>query len=217
MSGSAIPSAQLDGFRRLAQGVRQDQPEAWQASSRLVGHDRLETTVRRLRAAIAASAHPAPLREALLAALPEPIASLRDLPPEALKQVTGLPATKALRALCVLFGVAQDAPALPDFRLSPQAIETFLRSHSNPFDLLVEEAAPSLLDLGAGDLSFATEVAEHYLPLLAARDERLTLHGLDRLQAGSRLGGPLQPDPGRIERLRSIISLVKSRTDWVLL
>lgn len=203
MSGSAIPSAQLDGFRRLAQGVRQDQPDAWQASSRLVGRDCLGATMGRLRAAVAASAHPAPLREALLAALPEPITSLRDLPPEALKQLTGLPATKALRALCVLFGVAQDAPALPAAALSPQAIETFLRSHANPFDLLVEEAAPSLLDLGAGDLSFATEVAEHYLPLLAARGTGLTLHGLDRLQAGSRLGGPLQADPRRIERLQT--------------
>ncbi|MFM7841682.1 MAG: hypothetical protein ACKO9T_07390 [Nitrospira sp.] len=83
---------------------------------------------------------------------------------------------------------------------SPQAIEEFLRQHRNPYDLLLQNAAPSLLDLGAGDLSFLDELAVQYLPRLQARNASLILHGVDRLKPGSMFGGPLHADPGRLGR-----------------
>ena len=42
--------------------------------------------------------------------------------------------------------------------VSSEAIEQFLRDHHNPYELLLDAESPSLLDLGAGDLSFAEEV-----------------------------------------------------------
>jgi hypothetical protein len=61
----------------------------------------------------------------------------------------------------------------------------------------------SLLDLGSGDLSFATELVELYVARLQQRQRELILHSLDRLQPGSKLGGPLHPDRERLNGLRS--------------
>ena len=44
--------------------------------------------------------------------------------------------------------------------LRSEEIEAFAHSHPNPFDLLLDADVASLLDLGAGDLSFATELVE---------------------------------------------------------
>jgi len=85
---------------------------------------------------------------------------------------------------------------------TPAQIEQFIRGRDNPFDLLLETEAASLLDLGAGDLSFAAELAERYLPPLHERDKNLTLHCVDRLRPGSTLGGRLHADQDRLERLR---------------
>lgn len=193
----------LHDFRTRVKEVRQRHPGVWNASSRLVGHAHLQASVQRLRAAIQASSQPVALQEALLAALREDaIGSLQELPAEALRQLTGLPATKALRALCVLFGVASEESGASASTLTPEVVEAFLRRHGNPFDLLLQDEAPSLLDLGAGDLSFALELVEQYMPQVAPDGKRLLLHGLDRLEPGSRLGGLLHPDPTRIERLQ---------------
>lgn len=199
----------LEAFRARAKRVRQDHPEAWQASIRLIGQARIPDTLTRLAAAIKISAEPAPLREALLAALRQGQAGrVQELAAEPLKQITGLPASKALRALCLLFGLAGDtedafrAPAL-----TSEATAAFLADHPNPFDLLLAADRPSLLDLGTGDLSFLSEVADHYLPLLRGQGKRLLLHGVDRVQPGSRLGGPLQPDVQRMAQLRSLPDL----------
>ena len=86
--------------------------------------------------------------------------------------------------------------------LTPAWIEGFIRGAHNPFDLLLEASAPSLLDLGAGDLAFAGEVVEQYLPRLRERQKSLTLHCVDRIQSGSQLGPAYQPDKTRLEQLR---------------
>jgi len=93
----------------------------------------------------------------------------------------------------------------PDFQFAPSLppawVEGFLRGTSNPYDLLLESESPSLLDLGAGDLSFAEELVERYLPGLAERRKSLAVHAIDRIRTGSRLGAAYQPDKGRLERL----------------
>ena len=87
--------------------------------------------------------------------------------------------------------------------LSPGAIEQFLRGHRSPYDLLLDAESPSLLDLGAGDLSFADELVTQYLPRLRPQQKALTVHCVDRLQPGSQFGGPLHAPPPRLQALRS--------------
>ena len=87
--------------------------------------------------------------------------------------------------------------------LSSEAIEQFLRGHRNPYDLLLDVGSPSLLDLGAGDLSFAEELATQYLTRLRQQQKTLTLHCVDRLQPGSQFGGPLHAPPHRLKMLQS--------------
>lgn len=209
-TGLPIDPRLLEAFRARASRVRQDQPDVWQASSRLIGRAQFQDTLSRLVAAIEDSAEPAPLRDALLAALRQGQAG--RVPESAagpLKEITGLPASKALRALCILFGLAggTEDRAASAAAMAPEVTAAFLADHPNPFDLLLAADLPSLLDLGAGDLSFLSEVAGQYLPLLGRRGKRLLLHGVDRIQPGSRLGGLLQPDGQRIARLRSLPDL----------
>jgi hypothetical protein len=188
---------------RLAR-ARSEQPEAWDASSRLVGQREFPETLARLCAAVRAAALAQPLRETLLEGLRGGTAErVQDLKADRLKQLTGLPATKALRSLCLLFGLADppEAAAEKD-ALAPSEVEAFLLAHRNPFDLLLHATAPSLLDIGTGDLTFAEEVAAHYLAPLQAQGKPLTLHCLDRIDPGSKLAGPLQADPARLARLR---------------
>ncbi len=87
--------------------------------------------------------------------------------------------------------------------LSSGAIEQFLQGHRNPYDLLLDVESPSLLDLGAGDLSFAEELATQYLTRLRQQQKTLTLHCVDRLQPGSQFGGPLHAPPHRLKMLQS--------------
>ncbi len=86
---------------------------------------------------------------------------------------------------------------------SPETTEQFLRGHCNPYDLLLDAASPSLLDLGAGDLSFAEELTTQYLPRLRQQRTTLTVHCVDRLQPGSQFGGPLHAPPHRLKLLKS--------------
>ncbi len=86
---------------------------------------------------------------------------------------------------------------------SSEQTEHALRGHHNPYDLLLDAELPSLLDLGAGDLSFAEELTTRYLPRLRQKQKTLTLHCVDRLQPGSRFGGPLHAPPERLKWLRS--------------
>jgi hypothetical protein len=86
---------------------------------------------------------------------------------------------------------------------SSETVEQFLRGHRNPYDLLLDAESPSLLDLGAGDLSFAEELITLYLPRLRQQQKTLTLHGVDRLQPGSQFGGPLHAPPTRLKMLKS--------------
>ncbi|MGH7209067.1 MAG: hypothetical protein ACREIL_06765, partial [Nitrospiraceae bacterium] len=194
----------LAEFRGQLNRSRETNQEAWDLSRRLVGPSNLQPTLKRLADAIRASSFPSSLRDALLSGLRDGTADrIQDLPGDALRQLSGLSPTKAVRALCVLFGLAKGGN-LPESgsTLTPAQIEQFVRGCDNPFDLLLVAEAASLLDLGAGDLSFAAELAELYLPRLRQRDKDLALHGVERLRPGSTLGGRLHVDQDRLERLR---------------
>jgi hypothetical protein len=162
-------------------------------------------TVQQLSAAANQSPLPPPLKELLMQALRGGDAGgVQDANADALKILTGLPPTKALRALCIYFGmVTTSTTPWPVSALAPDQVEAALRKTENPFDLLLEVDVASLLDLGAGDLSFAEDLARTYQPRLRTQGKVLTLHCQDRLAAGSRLGGPLHPDRTTLKQLKA--------------
>ena len=96
----------LADFRASLGRAREDNRQAWGSSTRLVGRATLDTTLHRLLTNIRSASLPPPLREALLACFEQGARShAQPVWGERLKDLTGLPSTKALRALCVLFGV----------------------------------------------------------------------------------------------------------------
>lgn len=206
--GPQLSASLLADFRARLRESREEHPDAWEASSRLVGQANLKATLKRLVAAIQASSFPLSMQEALILALRGgAVQRIQELPAEQLKQLTGLPSTKAVRALSMLFGLLDEAePATSASALTPAQVEQFVRDQRNPFDLLLTSEAASLLDLGAGDLSFAGELVEQYLPRLSQRQKPFTLHCIDRVQPGSALGTAYQADPGRLQYLRTAAS-----------
>ncbi|HKN85790.1 MAG TPA: hypothetical protein VJV04_02915 [Nitrospiraceae bacterium] len=191
-------------FKAALQQAKDSNREAWESSTKLVGHASIAATLHRLVQAIQVSDQPADLKDMLMRSLSERLGgTIQQTQGESLKQLTGLPTTKAVRALCLLFGLAGPAKnSAPCSSWHPTQIEAFLRSHRNPYDLLLDIDVASVLDLGAGDLSFAVELAEQYIPRLQQQHRKLVLHAVDRLQPGSRLGGRLHADPRVIKKLR---------------
>jgi hypothetical protein len=203
MSLNTLTPVELAEFRRKVMAARSDGGKAWEASRRLVEPARLPTTLQQLCETVSASPWPGSLKEAVTLALAGGHGTRsKDLAGEQLKQLTGLPPTKAVRALCLLFNLVSRQDTSPSL-LTPSEVEALVRELPNPFDLLLRSQSSSLLDLGAGDLSFAHELAAHYGPLLSQRLAPLVLHCIDRIDPSSRLGGPLHPDPSRLAGLRA--------------
>jgi hypothetical protein len=196
----------LADFRSQVTQLLQERDKEWEASRKLVEAKQLTATLKRLIEEAHRVDLPVIIRDAITLALGNSeAAQIQDLPGPRLKELTGLPPTKAVRALCVWFGIVEGSrcPRWPVTSLRSEEIEALAHSHPNPFDLLLETDVASLLDLGAGDLSFATELVEQYVAPLQQRQRELILHSLDRLQPGSKLGGPLHPDRERLNGLRS--------------
>ena len=185
-------------FRRLLQESKSADPAAWESARKLVHRSRLEHTLARLVERIRHSPLPGTLRDGLVAVLNPASADGTDQ--VRLKELTGLPPTKAIRALCVYFALVREE-ATSSFVPAPHEVEAFVKQNPSPYDLLLQADKPSLLDLGAGDLSFEEEFLDHYLPSLQHSGKDLTLHAVDRLQPGSQLGGAYHADPQRLHRL----------------
>ena len=147
----------LAELRENLRRSREADHEAWERSSRLVGRSHRDGTVQQLIQAVRSSSFPPALRESLLTCLQEaPVSHPQRVAGEGLRRLTGLPPHKALRALCVLFGIGtKPSKPAPVSSLTPAKIEEWVRHCRKPFDLLLEAEVASLLDLGAGDLSFA--------------------------------------------------------------
>jgi hypothetical protein len=195
----------LADFRSQVTQLLQERDTEWEASRKLVEAKQLTATLKRLIEEAHRVDLPVIIQDAITLALGNSEAArIQDLPGPRLKELTGLPPTKAVRALCVWFGVVEGPMSQwPVTSLRSEEIEAFAHSHPNPFDLLLETGVASLLDLGAGDLSFAMELVEQYVAPLQQQQRELILHCLDRLQPGSKLGGPLHPERERLNGLRS--------------
>ncbi|HSF69448.1 MAG TPA: hypothetical protein VLA47_03645 [Nitrospira sp.] len=183
----------------------QHRPPQWETSRRLIEASHLSATLHRLLECARTSDLPPVVREAILTALNHGNAErMQQLSGPGLKTLTGLPPSKALRALCVFFDMVDSSPSrCPAPSLTSDGVAVFIRNHSNPFDLLVDADVASVFELGAGDLSFAMELTEQYGPRLRGQNRTLTLHCIDRLHPQSKLGGPLHPPELLVERLRS--------------
>jgi hypothetical protein len=193
---------ELTKFRAQLRKAREHN-DAWERSRRLVTPAEVSNTLQRLSTMLRQDVSlPVAVKEVLRESFRDGgVTRIQDLSPDVLKRATGLPATKAIRALCIFFGVLDQHMIPPVSGLSSEEIERFVRSHANPYDLLLTDDVPSLLDLGAGDLSFMEEVADRYGPPLSERKNRLVLHAVDRLRPGSRFGGPLHVPQARLEKL----------------
>jgi hypothetical protein len=199
------PAQVLADFRSQVTQLLQERDKEWEASRKLVEAEQLTATLKRLIEEAHRVELPVIIREAITLALGNSeVTRIQNLPGPRLKELTGLPPTKAIRALCVWFGVIEGPTSQwPVTSLRSEEIDAFAQFHPNPFDLLLEADVASLLDLGAGDLSFATELVDLYVAPLQQRQRELILHSVDRLQPGSKLGGPLHPERERLNGLRS--------------
>lgn len=190
-----------DFRRRLREAVEKDR-HAWSASRRLVAPDVAPDTIERLQTAVAGSSFDPAIREELLRLLAAgKSAGLKTLPQDALRGLTGLNPTKAVRNLCLLLGVGTAAPAGLVSAMTQEEIEAAVRGRENPFDLLLEADVASVVDFGAGDLTFEEEIVERYLSPLERVGRELTLHGLDRLNPQESFGALVQAGSERLHRL----------------
>lgn len=195
----------LAEFRSQVSKLLEERDSEWEASRRLIEAGRLIPTLKRLVEEARRTELPPTVRDSIIFALKQGEAErIQDLPSPRLKELTGLPPSKAIRALCVWFDlVEQPAPRWPIPSLDSQAVATYVRDHLSPFDLLLTSDIPSVLDLGAGDLSFASELADQYAAKIRQQGRILTLHCIDRLHPQSKLGGPLHPEQERLRALRA--------------
>lgn len=194
----------LAEFRRVVSVRARQFPGQWEASKKLVDSAARPSTIARLRDAIHGKDLPASVKERLLHLFERhSLGQVQDLDGEGLRSVTGLPPAKALRALAVFFELVPEASSKwPMTRRSSEEIEAVVRRLDNPFDFLRRTDVASVLEIGAGDLSFAEELVELYGPELRQQRRPFIVHCLDRLDPRSQLGGPLHADPERLRKLQ---------------
>lgn len=189
-------------FRALISRRARQSPSQWEDSRRLIEKDAFPETVARLHRVILEQDLPAAIKEPLLRVI-QPGTHRENLEVNVLKALTGLPTAKALRALCIHFDLLKPpASQWPVPNMAPEDIERAVIQMENPFDVLLQSDVASILDLGAGDLSFASELADQYAPMLRQRGRPLLLHCVDRLHPNSKLGGPLHPEQRRLRALQ---------------
>src|SRR3989475_6695982 len=192
-------------FRRRLREAVENNREAWTASRRLVAPSSVAAeTLRRLHEAVSGSSLDPEIRQALLQVLgPAHHDGLQAIPHERLRELTGLNPTKAVRNLCLLLGVGADAvEAGPVSSMAQDQVEAAVRSHDNPFDVLLETDVASVVDCGAGDLTFAEKVVDQYLGPLERTGRVLILHAFDRLNPQEPFSAFVQADRDRLQQLR---------------
>jgi hypothetical protein len=191
-------------FRRRLREAVENNREAWAASRRLVAPSDAAESLRRLHAAVAGSSLDSEIRQALLQLLaPANDDGLHAIPQEGLRELTGLNPTKAVRNLCLLLGVGAGAvEAGPVSSMTQEKVEAAVRGKDNPFDVLLAADVASIVDCGAGDLTFEEMVVEQYLGPLERAGRVLILHAFDRLDPQGTFSAFVQADRDRLHRLR---------------
>ncbi len=197
----------LTAFRERIKISRESSPHHWEASRKLMVPETLQATLPALIQRIQEASLDPIIQERLVDALQQLFNPTgRKEGNQVLKELTGFPPSKAVRALMV-WGILN----VNEGRESPEVYsgmrwEEILRDASNPYDLLRQTPTPSLLDIGAGDLSFEQELVDHYIPYLRTQRTPLTLHAFDRLIPGSGVGGVYHKNLQRERYLQSFSS-----------
>lgn len=190
-------------FREQIKASRESFPHQWEASRKYMAPEIFQATLPGLLHCIQQCALEPVLRERLLYALQQfshPTGSKEAN--RMLKELTGLPPSKAVRALMVWAMLAVEDREDRE-TLSGAQCEEIIRRAFNPYDVLRHTTTPSLLDIGAGDLSFEQELADQLIPHLRDRGIPLTVHAFDRLMPGSRTGGVYHKNGDRERYLRN--------------
>ena len=192
----------LAEFRHAVSLRARQFPKQWEASKKLLESNSFPATIDRLCDAARRKDLPTSVKATLLRLFERhKPRRVQDLDGEGLKSVTGLPPAKALRALVVFFElVPAAADRWPMTHLSSQEVEEAVRDLDNPFDLLHRTDVVSVLEIGAGDLSFTEELVDLYASKV--KDRPFIIHCLDRLDPRSQLGGPLHVNPERLQKLQ---------------
>jgi len=191
-------------FRERIKASRESYPHYWEASKKLVVPETLQTMLPVLIQHIQKTSLDPALRERLIDALQQfSKPTGRKEGNQVLKELTGFSPSKAVRALMVWGILAVDGEGKSPEELSGFRCEDIIRRESNPYGVLRHTATPSLLDIGAGDLSFEQELVDHYIAHARAQNIPLTLHAFDRLMPGSRVGGVYHKNVDRERYLNS--------------
>lgn len=124
-----------------------------------------------------------------------------------LKEFTGLPPSKAVRAI-IVWGLSQrmGQQTSNSVELTSSRLQALLQQSANPYDLLFHVSRPSLLDIGAGDLSFEQELVDYYRGNPLPNKPTLVLHAFDRLSPASKVGGVYHRNRDRERFLKSLPS-----------
>ena len=229
MKNQLVDPIPLTEFRKQLREVVERHREDWSTSRRLVSPELVLETIRRLTATLAQSSVDPAVRDALLSALrPGETGGVKAVSGETLRRITGLNPTKAIRNLCLFLGLDQspvnravfpfeqdEGVSTPPFSLegkaqgetrpvsamSQQQVEAVARATDNPFDLLLSADVASVVDFGAGDLTFEEQLVAAYLPRLEAAGKDLTLHCLDRLDPAAEGGNLVRAGKERLQWL----------------
>ena len=195
----------IQELRSRVKESRESYPHHWEASRKLMHQESLSTTLPALIQAIQEASIVPSLQKSLIEVVRQfgQQTKTRQMH-QTLKELTGLPPSKALRALIVwgVLAVGEKGEGATE-DLSVEELERRLREGQNPYDILLYSQSPSLLDIGAGDLTFEKELVDQYVPQLRSQNKMLRLHAFDRLTPGSRVGGVYHKNPDHDEYLKS--------------
>jgi hypothetical protein len=193
----------LAAFREQIKKSRESFPHHWEASRKFVIPETFQASLPTLLRRIQEVSLDSALQERLIHALQlfSPSTGSKE-GNRILKELTGFPPSKAVRALMV-WGILAVEEKENWETLSGARCEEIIRGAFNPYDVLRHTATPSLLDIGAGDLSFEQELVDHSIPFLRIQRIPLTVHAFDRLMPGSRVGGVYHKNLDRERYLRN--------------
>ena len=179
----------IQEFRTRVKACRELFPHHWEASRKLMNHDSLSTILPALLQSIQEASLAPRLQKSLIDVVQQLGQHIKSKQiHQTLKELTGLPPSKAVRAL-IVWGVLaiDDIDQGETEDVSVKELESLLRESRNPYDTLLRAKTPSLLDIGAGDLTFEQELVDQYVPQLRSENTKLRLHAFDRLTPGSRV------------------------------
>lgn len=181
----------IQELRSRVKESRESYPHHWEASRKMMNQRSLSTTLPALIQSIQDASLVPSIQKSLIEVIKQFGQQIKTRQMhQTLKEVTGLPPSKAVRAL-IVWGVLAvgEKDGVPTEDLSAEEMENRLREGRNPYDILLHAKSPSLLDIGAGDLTFERELVDQYVPQLRSQNKILRLHAFDRLTPGSRVGG----------------------------